>query len=443
MGDNVFLGDRDGVRTPMQWTGDRNGGFSRADFAQLYLPPLMDPVFGYPAVNVEAQLRSPTSLLRWLRRFIELRKKHPVFGLGTTRLSARTTRGCSHMCAGMKETPCSVCTTSPARRRPSSSISLAGAAGPGGDARQLGIPADRRSPVPADAGAAGLLLVPAHRGGADVSRAEALAAPSSSSSSPTGAGLPRRGGSPRSPCLRGRACRRRLRARVRRGRVPRGHARDLPPAAALRRRRSQRCARPPRRRLRIAALCGVETSCADVRPIGVEQSNSSVVRRRAVRAEGLPAPRRRPEPGARAAAGAREAGFPYAPRLVGRARARRGAAGAALAIVTELVPAAGDGWELTLDALAAGDAEWLPRRARRLGEVTGAMHAALAAPTTRTSHRRSRAPRRSPCSQPPSTRRSSGSRPRCPSSPRPASPRGSRPSAISCTTSGTSARPAS
>jgi maltose alpha-D-glucosyltransferase/alpha-amylase len=83
MGDNVYLGDRDGVRTPMQWTGDRNGGFSRADFAQLYAPPLMDPVYGYQAVNVEAQLRTPTSLLRWLRRFIALRKEHPVFGLGT------------------------------------------------------------------------------------------------------------------------------------------------------------------------------------------------------------------------------------------------------------------------------------------------------------------------------------------------------------------------
>ena len=82
MGDNVYLGDRDGVRTPMQWTGDRNGGFSRADFAQLYLPPLMDPVYGYQAVNVEAQLRTPTSFLRWLRRFVELRKQHPVFGLG-------------------------------------------------------------------------------------------------------------------------------------------------------------------------------------------------------------------------------------------------------------------------------------------------------------------------------------------------------------------------
>jgi maltose alpha-D-glucosyltransferase/alpha-amylase len=83
MGDNVYLGDRDGVRTPMQWTSDRNAGFSRADWAQLYLQPLMDPVYGYNAVNVEAQLRTPTSLLRWLHRFIALRKEHPVFGLGT------------------------------------------------------------------------------------------------------------------------------------------------------------------------------------------------------------------------------------------------------------------------------------------------------------------------------------------------------------------------
>jgi maltose alpha-D-glucosyltransferase/alpha-amylase len=83
MGDNVFLGDRDGVRTPMQWSGDRNGGFSRADFAQLYAPPLMDPVYGFQAVNIEAQLRTPTSLLRWQHRLISLRKEHPVFGFGT------------------------------------------------------------------------------------------------------------------------------------------------------------------------------------------------------------------------------------------------------------------------------------------------------------------------------------------------------------------------
>jgi maltose alpha-D-glucosyltransferase / alpha-amylase len=83
MGDNPTIGASDGVRTPMQWTGDRNGGFSRADWAHLYLQPLMDPVYGYQAVNVEAQLRTPTSLLSWLRRFLALRKEHPVFGLGS------------------------------------------------------------------------------------------------------------------------------------------------------------------------------------------------------------------------------------------------------------------------------------------------------------------------------------------------------------------------
>jgi len=83
MGDNIYLGDRDGVRTPMQWTGDRSGGFSKADFAQLYLPPLMDQVYGFQAVNVEAQLRTSTSLLRWVHRFIALRKQHTVFALGT------------------------------------------------------------------------------------------------------------------------------------------------------------------------------------------------------------------------------------------------------------------------------------------------------------------------------------------------------------------------
>jgi maltose alpha-D-glucosyltransferase / alpha-amylase len=83
MGDNIYLGDRDGVRTPMQWNGDRNGGFSRSDFAQLYLPPLMDPVYGFPAVNVEAQMRNQSSLLHWMRRFIAVRKRFAVFGEGT------------------------------------------------------------------------------------------------------------------------------------------------------------------------------------------------------------------------------------------------------------------------------------------------------------------------------------------------------------------------
>jgi maltose alpha-D-glucosyltransferase/alpha-amylase len=82
MGDNVYLGDRDSVRTPMQWSPDRNGGFSRADFAQLYLPPLMDPVYGFSAVNVEAQQRSPSSFLHWTRSMIQTRKQFPVFGTG-------------------------------------------------------------------------------------------------------------------------------------------------------------------------------------------------------------------------------------------------------------------------------------------------------------------------------------------------------------------------
>ncbi len=82
MGDNIYLGDRDGVRTPMQWTMDRNGGFSRSDPARLYLPCVMDPVYGFTTVNVEAQARSPWSLLNWMRRLITVRKMHQSFGRG-------------------------------------------------------------------------------------------------------------------------------------------------------------------------------------------------------------------------------------------------------------------------------------------------------------------------------------------------------------------------
>jgi maltose alpha-D-glucosyltransferase / alpha-amylase len=82
MGDNIYLGDRDGVRTPMQWNADRNAGFSTADPQRLYLPAILDPLYGYQALNVEAQTRTSTSLLNWTRRMLEIRKKHPVFGLG-------------------------------------------------------------------------------------------------------------------------------------------------------------------------------------------------------------------------------------------------------------------------------------------------------------------------------------------------------------------------
>jgi maltose alpha-D-glucosyltransferase/alpha-amylase len=83
MGDNIYLGDRDGVRTPMQWSIDRNGGFSRADPAGLVLPPLMDPMYGYQAINVETQQRDPHSLLNWTRRMLEVRNRHPAFGRGS------------------------------------------------------------------------------------------------------------------------------------------------------------------------------------------------------------------------------------------------------------------------------------------------------------------------------------------------------------------------
>ena len=83
MGDNIYLGDRNGVRTPMQWSSDRNAGFSRADPARLFAPPIQDPVYGYQAINVEAQERYPFSLLNWMKRLVATRKQHRVFGRGT------------------------------------------------------------------------------------------------------------------------------------------------------------------------------------------------------------------------------------------------------------------------------------------------------------------------------------------------------------------------
>lgn len=85
MGDNIHLGDRDGVRTPMQWSPDRNGGFSRADPPALALPAIMDPLYGYQAVNVEAQERDRHSLLNWIKRMLAVRREYQAFGRGTQR----------------------------------------------------------------------------------------------------------------------------------------------------------------------------------------------------------------------------------------------------------------------------------------------------------------------------------------------------------------------
>ncbi len=83
MGDNIYLGDRDGVRTPMQWSSDRNGGFSRANPQKLYLPTIIDPEYHYEAINVEAQQSNPSSLLWWMKRLIAKRKEHRLFGRGS------------------------------------------------------------------------------------------------------------------------------------------------------------------------------------------------------------------------------------------------------------------------------------------------------------------------------------------------------------------------
>ena len=85
MGDNFFIGDRNGVRTPMQWSPDRNAGFSRADPQRLYLPPIMDAVYGYQSTNVEAQSRDPSSLLSWTKRMLAVRKTSKAFGRGSRR----------------------------------------------------------------------------------------------------------------------------------------------------------------------------------------------------------------------------------------------------------------------------------------------------------------------------------------------------------------------
>jgi maltose alpha-D-glucosyltransferase/alpha-amylase len=83
MGDNIYLGDRNGVRTPMQWSRDRNAGFSTVEESRLFLPVIADPVYGYQAVNVEAQLKTPSSLLNTMKRLIAARRDCPALGRGT------------------------------------------------------------------------------------------------------------------------------------------------------------------------------------------------------------------------------------------------------------------------------------------------------------------------------------------------------------------------
>ena len=107
MGDNIYLGDRNGVRTPMQWNSDRNAGFSKAVPAKLYFPVIMDPIWGYQAINVEAQQSDPSSLLHWTRNMIALRKLFRVFGRGHAGVPR----------PGEPQDPC-LCAASEGRTRP-------------------------------------------------------------------------------------------------------------------------------------------------------------------------------------------------------------------------------------------------------------------------------------------------------------------------------------
>ncbi len=119
MGDNIWLGDRDAVRSPMQWTPDRNAGFSTSDPGRVYLPPIMDPLYGYQAVNVEAQLNSTTSLLHWNRHMIEIRKRHSAFGLGEYHeLGGSNPSVLAYVRSQRRRPPSSASTTCPASRSP-------------------------------------------------------------------------------------------------------------------------------------------------------------------------------------------------------------------------------------------------------------------------------------------------------------------------------------
>ena len=126
MGDNIYLGDRNGVRTPMQWSPDRNAGFSRADPQRLYLPPIMDPVYGYQAVNVEAQERDPGSLLQLDQAHARDPAREPArsAAAGSRSCSPATAR-CSPTCASTTTKRCCASPTSRARRSRSSSTSRA------------------------------------------------------------------------------------------------------------------------------------------------------------------------------------------------------------------------------------------------------------------------------------------------------------------------------
>ena len=160
MGDNIYLGDRNGVRTPMQWTPDRNGGFSRADPARLYAPTIMDPVYGYESVNVEAQSRSLSSLLSATKRLIAVRKSTLAFGRGSMTFIRPENRS---VLAYVRQYQDEVilCVANLSRSAQATELDLSAFQEPDstGDARPHALPGDRRIALHDHAGAIRLLLV--------------------------------------------------------------------------------------------------------------------------------------------------------------------------------------------------------------------------------------------------------------------------------------------
>ena len=159
MGDNIYLGDRNGVRTPMQWTSDRNAGFSRCDPARLYFPVIMDPIYGYQVVNVEAQQADQSSLLQWTRNMIALRKLFQVFGRGSLSFLNPTNRKILaylrdlELEDGTHQTVLCVANLSRFAQPVSLDLSAYTGHGAGGDAGVCAVPDDWGDTLSPDAGA--------------------------------------------------------------------------------------------------------------------------------------------------------------------------------------------------------------------------------------------------------------------------------------------------
>ena len=283
MGDNIYLGDRDGVRTPMQWTGDRNGGFSRADFAQLYLPPLMDPVYGYQARErrgAAAHADLAAALAAPLHRAAQ----------GAPGVRAR------HLRAAAAREPADLRARPPLRGRRRALRPQPRPLGAGGRARPAAsstgwvpeemfgrtrFPRDRRAAVPADARAARLLLVPAAgRPRSDEPRADLDRARRCSSTCTQQrwfGSKAREVAQRRRASTRACAARPRLDARARRGALPR-RARTRPTSSLGRRRRLDG-ARPSRRR---GARAASDARSASSAPIAARPRDGGTIEFRAV-----------------------------------------------------------------------------------------------------------------------------------------------------------------